>query len=117
MERILTQLLDWRMQFEDYKTLILTGSTAKDRMNVIRQFAAKNFESMVHVNVKNNAKIREYMNTNPAGRDAYRFLEKSVMEMIMPIDTAVVLENADSLEPEAFRDYAEHLFADRKSVV
>lgn len=36
MERILTQLLDWRMQFEDYKTLILTGSTAKDRMNVIR---------------------------------------------------------------------------------
>lgn len=66
---------------------------------------------MVHVNVKNNAKIREYMNTNPAGRDAYRFLEKSVMEMIMPIDTAVVLENADSLEPEAFRDYAEHLFA------
>lgn len=111
MERILSDLLDWRMQFENFKTLILTGSTEKDRMNVIRQFAAKNFESMVHVNLRNNEKIREYMNNNPAGRDAYRFLEKAVMEMIMPIDTVVVLENADSLNPEAFRDYAENLFA------
>ncbi|MGI6205082.1 MAG: hypothetical protein ACOYJI_00425 [Anaerovoracaceae bacterium] len=111
MERILSDLLDWRMQFENFKTLILTGSSEKDRMNVIRQFAAKNFESMVHVNLRNNEKIREYMNNNPAGRDAYRFLEKAVMEMIMPIDTVVVLENADSLNPAAFRDYAENLFA------
>lgn len=110
MERIMTELLDWRMQFEDYKTLILTGSTPKDRMDVIRRFAARNFESMIHVNVKNNEKIREYMNTNPAGRDAYRFLEKSVMEMIMPVDTVLVLENADALEPYAFVDYAENLF-------
>ena len=54
MERIMTELLDWRMQFSDFKTLILTGSTPEYRIRVIKSFARKNCENMISVNVKNN---------------------------------------------------------------
>ena len=39
MERILPQLLDWKLQFQDYKTLLLTGSTEEDRTEVIKKIA------------------------------------------------------------------------------
>ena len=45
------------MQFQDYKALILTGDTPKERLRVIRQFVPKNFEDMMHVNLKNNQKV------------------------------------------------------------
>lgn len=112
MNRIITQLLDWRMQFQDYKALIITGSTPKDRLRVIREFVPKNFEDMLHVNLKNNEKVREYINTNPPGQDAYFFLEKTLMGMIVPDDTCVVFENADACDHEAAFDYAENLFAE-----
>ena len=31
---------------------------------------------MIHINLKNNQEIREYINTMPPGRDAYYFIEK-----------------------------------------
>ena len=112
MNRIITQLLDWRMQFQDYKALVLTGSTPKDRLKVIREFVPKNFEDMMHVNLKNNEKVREYINQNPPGPDAYFYLEKTLMGMIVPGDTCVVFENADACDRDAVLDYAENLFAE-----
>ena len=112
MDRIITQLLDWRMQFQEYKALVLTGSTPKDRLKVIREFVPKNFEDMMHVNLKNNEKVREYINNNPPGPEAYFYLEKTLMGMIVPGDTCVVFENADSCDPDAVLDYAENLFAE-----
>ncbi len=112
MDRIITQLLDWRMQFQDYKALILTGDTPKERLRVIRQFVPKNFEDMMHVNLKNNQKVREYINNNPPGPEAYFYLEKTLMGMIVPGDTCVVFENADACDHKAVFDYAENLFAE-----
>ena len=112
MNRIITELLDWRMQFQDYKSLVLTGGTPKERLRIIREFVLKNFEDMMHVNLKNNEKVREYINTNPPGPGAYYFLEKSLMGMIVPGDTCVVFENADACDHEAVLKYAEDLFAE-----
>ena len=112
MNRVITQLLDWRMQFREFKPLILTGSTPKDRLKVIREFVPKNFEDMLHVNLKNNEQVREYINHNPPGPEAYLFLEKTLMGMIMPGDTCVVFENADACDPKAVMDYAENLFTE-----
>ena len=39
MERVISQLLDWKLQFKDFKTLLLTGSTEEDRTKVIKDFA------------------------------------------------------------------------------
>lgn len=43
MQRIIPELLDWKLQFKDYKTLLLTGSTEEDRTKVIKEFAMKLF--------------------------------------------------------------------------
>ena len=112
MERIINELLDWRMQFQDYKTLILTGSTPRDRIRVIKEFAKKNSENMVHVNVKNNETIREYINTHPAGYEAYLYFEETLHDMIIPLETMVIFDNVDSCEFESVRDYAVNLFSE-----
>lgn len=46
---------------------------------------------MIHINLKNNQEIREYINTMPPGRDAYYFIEKAVHDMIVPLDTMLIL--------------------------
>ncbi len=66
----------------------------------------------MHVNLKNNEKVREYINSNPPGPEAYFYLEKTLMGMIVPDDTCVVFENADACDPDAVLDYAENLFAE-----
>lgn len=85
MERIISELLDWKLQFREYKTLLLTGSTEEDRTKVIKEFAMNYFDNMVHINLKNNQEVREYINTMPTGRDAYYFIEKAVHDMIVPL--------------------------------
>ena len=110
MERILPQLLDWKLQFQDYKTLLLTGSTEEDRTEVIKNFALEYFHNMIHINLKNNQKVREYINTQPTGRDAYYFIEKAVHDMIVPLDTLLIFNNADSCEGNGIWDYAENFF-------
>lgn len=112
MQRITSQLLDWRLQFQDYKALVLTGATPRERMAIVREFVLKNFEEMMHVNLKNNASVREYINTNPPGQEACFYLEKTLMGMLVPGDTCVVFENADSCDYDAVFDYAENLFAE-----
>ena len=65
MERVISQLLDWKLQFKDFKTLLLTGSTEEDRTKVIKDFAMNYFKNMIHINLKNNPEVREYINTMP----------------------------------------------------
>jgi len=96
MERIIPQLLDWKLQFREYKTLLLVGSTEEDRTKVIKEFAMEYFKNMIHINVKNNPEVREYINTMPTGRDAYYFIEKAVHDMIVPLDSILIFNNADS---------------------
>lgn len=110
MERIIPELLDWKLQFREYKTLILTGSTEEDRTKVIKDFGMNYFENMIHINLKNNQEVREYINTMPTGRDAYFFIEKAVHDMIVPLDTILIFNNADSCEGNGIWDYAEHFF-------
>lgn len=112
MERILNELLDWRMQFQDFKTLILTGSTPRDRIRTFKAFAKKNCENMISVNLKNNEEIREYINTHPAGYDAYLYLEQTLHDVIVPMETILIFDNADSCRFESVRDYANNLFSE-----
>ena len=104
MQRIIPELLDWKLQFKDYKTLLLTGSTEEDRTKVIKEFAMNYFQNMIHINLKNNQEIREYINTMPPGRDAYYFIEKAVHDMIVPLDTMLIFNNADSCEGGDFSE-------------
>ena len=104
MQRIIPELLDWKLQFKDYKTLLLTGSTEEDRTKVIKEFAMNYFQNMIHINLKNNQEIREYINTMPPGRDAYYFIEKAVHDMIVPLDTMLIFNNADSCEGNGIWD-------------
>lgn len=110
MKRIISELLDWKLQFKDFKTLLLTGSTEEDRTEVIKMFAKDYFNNMIHINVKNNPEVREYINTMPTGRDAYYFIEKAVHDMIVPQETILIFNNADSCEGNGIWDYAEHFF-------
>lgn len=96
MQRIISELLDWKLQFREYKTLLLVGSTEEDRTKVIKEFAMEYFKNMIHINVKNNPEVREYINTMPTGRDAYYFIEKAVHDMIVPLDSILIFNNADS---------------------
>ena len=112
MQRIIPELLDWKLQFKDYKTLLLTGSTDEDRTKVIKEFAMNYFQNMIHINLKNNQEIREYINTMPPGRDAYYFIEKAVHDMIVPLDTMLIFNNADSCEGNGIWDYAAHFFSE-----
>lgn len=112
MERIINELLDWRMQFQDFKTLILTGSDPHDRIRVIKSFAKKNCENMISVNIKNNETIRNYINTHPAGYEAYLYLEQTLHDMIVPMDTILIFDNADSCNFESVKDYANNLFSE-----
>lgn len=109
MERIIPQLLDWKLQFREYKTLLLTGSTEEDRTKVIKEFAMEYFKNMIHINIKNNQEVREYINTMPTGRDAYYFIEKAVHDMIVPLDTILIFNNADSCN-ENLWNWAENFF-------
>ena len=110
MRRVMDQLLDWKLQFKDYKTLLFTGSTEEDRTAVIKEFAMEYFKNMIHINLKNNPEVRNYINTMPTGRDAYYFIEKAVHDMIVPLDTILIFNNADSCEGQGIWDYAEHFF-------
>lgn len=110
MMRIMNELLDWKMQFQEYKTLVLTGSTAADRTKVLKGFARQNFENLIWVNLKNNENIRNYINTMPAGYDAYLYLEKTLIDMIVPLDTMLFLDNAHECEFRGVVDYANNLF-------
>ena len=116
MERIMSELLDWRMQFQDYKTLVLTGSTPRDRIRVIKDFAKKNCENMISINIRNNETVREYVNTHPAGYDAYLYLEQYLHDVIIPMDTILIFDNADACNFESVRDYAENLFTEEDAV-
>lgn len=109
MERIIPQLLDWKLQFHEYKTLLLVGSTEEDRTAVIKEFAMEYFKNMIHINIKNNQEVREYINTMPTGRDAYYFIEKAVHDMIVPLDTILIFNNADSCN-ENIWNWAENFF-------
>lgn len=106
----MTDLLDWKLQFQDYKALVLTGSTEEDRTEVIKAFAKRCFDNMIHINLKNNSEIREYINTHPTGRDAYLYIEHAVHDMIVPMETLLIFNNADSLDREACREYAKNFF-------
>ena len=110
MERIISELLDWKLQFREYKTLLLTGSTEEDRTKVIKEFAMNYFDNMVHINLKNNQEVREYINTMPTGRDAYYFIEKAVHDMIVPLETILIFNNADSCEGQGIWNYAKDFF-------
>jgi hypothetical protein len=110
MERVMDKLLDWKLQFQDYKTLLFTGSTEEDRTEVIKQFSLEYFHNMIHINLKNNQEVREYINTMPTGRDAYYFIEKAVHDMIVPLDTILIFNNADSCEGQGIWDYAKNFF-------
>ena len=112
MQRIITELLDWKLQFRDYKTLILTGSTEADRTKVIKEFAMEYFRSMIHINLKNNPEIRGYIDTHPTGRDAWNFLENAVHDIIVPLDTILIFNNADSCEGDSIWDWAENFFTE-----
>ena len=46
----------------------------------------------------------------PTGRDAYYFIEKAVHDMIVPLDTILIFNNADSCEGNGIWDYAENFF-------
>ena len=109
MERIISELLDWKLQFREYKTLLLVGSTEEDRTAVIKEFAMEYFKNMIHINVKNNPEVREYINTQPTGREAYYFIEKAVHDMIVPLDTILIFNNADSCN-ENLWNWAENFF-------
>ena len=110
MERIISELLDWKLQFREYKTLLLTGSTEEDRTKVIKEFAMNYFDNMVLINLKNNQEVREYINTMPTGRDAYYFIEKAVHDMIVPLETILIFNNADSCEGQGIWNYAKDFF-------
>ena len=110
MNRLMKELLDWKLQFQDYKALVLTGSTEEDRTEVIKAFAKRCFDNMIHINLKNNQEIREYINTHPTGRDAYLYIEHAVHDMIVPLETLLIFNNADSLEREACWEYARRFF-------
>ena len=110
MERNISELLDWKLQFREYKTLLLTGSTEEDRTKVIKEFAMNYFDNMVHINLKNNQEVREYINTMPTGRDAYYFIEKAVHDMIVPLETILIFNNADSCEGQGIWNYAKDFF-------
>lgn len=110
MKRVIAELLDWKLQYKDYKTLLLVGSTEEDRTEIIKKFALEYFQNMIHINVKNNPEVREYINTMPTGRDAYYFMEKAVHDMIVPLDTILIFNNADSCEGQGIWDYAAHFF-------
>lgn len=116
MERIINELLDWRMQFQEFKPLILTGSTPRDRVRTIKDFAKKNCENMISVNLRNNEEIREYINTHPAGYDAYLHLETTLHDMIVPQDTILIFDNADACNFESIKDYANNLFTEEDAV-
>ena len=110
MERILPELLDWKLQFQDFKTLILTGSTEEDRTAVIKEFAFEYFKNMIHINLRNNKEVREYIQTMPTGRDAYYYIEKAVHDMIVPLDSVVIFNAAEACEGKGIWDWAENFF-------
>ena len=110
MRRVMDELLDWREQFKDYKTLILTGSTAEDRTAVIKQFALEFFRRMIHINLATNEKIRNYIMTMPVGRDAWYFIEKAVIDMIVPDETLLIFDNAHACGGQGIWDYARSFF-------
>lgn len=112
MNRVISDLLDWKLQFKDYKTLVFTGSTEEDRTEVIKEFAKNYFDNMIHINLKNNEEIREYINTMPTGRDAYFFIEKAVHDMIVPLETILIFNNADSCEGPGIWEYARSFFTE-----
>lgn len=110
MKRVIAELLDWKMQFKDYKTLLFVGSTEEDRTEVIKKFAMEYFHYMIHINVRNNPEVREYINTMPVGRDAWYFMEKAVHDMIVPMETILIFNNAESCEGPGIWEYAKNFF-------
>lgn len=110
MERILPQLLDWKLQFQDYKTLILTGSTAEDRKAVIMDFAKMYFENAIQVNLSTNEEIRNYIETKPVGRDAYHFIEHATHDLIVPLETILIFDHAEVCQGNGIWDWAENFF-------
>ena len=67
---------------------------------------------MIHINLKHNPEVREYINTMATGRDAYYFIEKAVHDMIVPLDTILIFNNADSCEGNGIWDYAKNFFTE-----
>lgn len=110
MKRVFDQLMDWKLQFKDFKTLLLVGSTEEDRTEVIKKFALEYFNNMIHINVRNNEEVRNYINTMPVGRDAWYFMEKAVHDMIVPQDTILIFNNAEACEGEGIWNYARDFF-------
>ena len=110
MKRVIAQMLDWRLQYKEYKTLLFVGSTEEDRTKIMKEFAKNYFGNMIHINIRNNKEIREYINTMPTGRDAYYFIEHTVHDMIVPEDTVLIFNNADACEGEGIWNYARDFF-------
>lgn len=110
MERIISELLDWKLQFKDYKTLLLTGSTEEDRTKVIKEFAMNYFDNMVHINLRNNKEVREYTTRCLPVGTRITLSKKRCIDMIVPLETILIFNNADSCEGEGIWNYAKDFF-------
>ncbi len=110
MKRIMSDLMDWKLQSHDIKTLVLTGSTEEDRTDVVKSFSKEFFDHMIHINIKNNPKIHDYICTHPTGRDTYVFIETEVLDMVIPMETVLIFNNMDSCPMEVVKEYATSFF-------
>jgi len=91
-------ILDWKLQYENVKPLLVVGGSETTRADLMSKFGQNYFEYTVFTNLKNNEEICDYMNEHEPGRDMIFFLEKSLSDMIVPTETILILNNAHSCD-------------------
>lgn len=91
-------ILDWRLQYENVKPLLVIGTDETIRADLMKKFGRNYFDNTIFTNLKNNAEIRNYINDNEPGRDMFFFLEKTLADMIVPDETLLIFNNAQTCD-------------------
>jgi len=91
-------ILDWRLQYEYVKPLLVVGGEETARSDLMKKFGRNYFDNTIFTNIKNNAEIRNYINEHEPGRDMFFFLEKALADMIVPDETLLIFNNAHTCE-------------------
>ncbi len=95
--KIMERLLTWKNNPER-KPLILSGARQVGKTHILREFGEKNYKNTVYVNLEINKVVAAYFDDDISPEKLIKYLEAEAREKILPGETLVILDEAQTCE-------------------
>lgn len=78
--------------------LLLYGARQVGKTHILREFGERHYKNIAYINLETNLTVSSYFSENIEPKRIIRFLETEVRERIIPKDTLIIFDEAQSCE-------------------